>query len=139
MPPEDGRATDRAHEFASVDELAPLTLMEGIRARAVHGERITLAVVELDAATRMPEHRHAQEQVGVVLQGDFTFTVGGETRVRRAGDMWVIPAGVPHTVESTGASGCVVIETFTPIRGDWDGLLSGAPAPGAWPGPVTRG
>jgi len=85
------------HEFASVDDLAPIALMDGIRVRAVDGERITLAVFELEPGMRMPEHRHPNEQVGVVLRGEFTFSVGGETRLRRTGDMWVIPAEVPSS------------------------------------------
>ena len=121
------------HEFASVDEVPVLELMAGIQARPVHGERITLAVVELDPGLRMPEHRHPNEQVGIVLRGEFTFTVGGETRVRRTGDSWVIPPQVPHAVETTGAAGCTVIETFSPPRADWSGIPRGAPAPGMWP------
>jgi hypothetical protein len=35
---------DPAHEFASIDDLAPLALMDGIRVRAVNGERILAAV-----------------------------------------------------------------------------------------------
>ena len=42
------------HEFASVDDLAPIALMDGIRVRAVDGERITLAVFELEPGMRMP-------------------------------------------------------------------------------------
>jgi quercetin dioxygenase-like cupin family protein len=127
------QTSGRAHDFASVDDVAVQTLMEGIRARAVHGERITLAVVELDPGLRMPEHRHHSEQVGVVLRGEFTFTVGGETRVRKPGDTWVIPSGVAHAVETTGPSGCTVVETFSPPRADWEGIPRERPAPGKWP------
>jgi len=108
--------------------------MEGIRARPAHGDRITLAVVELDPGVRMPEHRHPNEQVGVVVRGEFTFTVGGETRVRRPGDMWVIPPDVPHSVEATGAAGCTVVESFSPPRSEWADLARDQPGPDVWPG-----
>jgi quercetin dioxygenase-like cupin family protein len=121
------------HEFASVDDLAPIALMDGIRVRAVDGERITLAVFELEPGLRMPEHRHPNEQLGVVLRGEFTFNVGGETRLRRTGDMWVIPAEVPHTVEATGPAGCTIVETFSPPRADWAEVPRGSPGPGPWP------
>jgi quercetin dioxygenase-like cupin family protein len=120
------------HEFATVDDLAPLALMEGIRARAIHGERITLAIVELDAGVRMPEHRHPNEQIGVVVRGEFTFTIGGETRLRRPGDMWVIPADVPHSVEAAGPAGCTLVEGFSPPRADWADVPRGSPAPSPW-------
>ena len=122
-----------AHEFASVEDLEPLDLMDGLRVRAVNGERITLAVFELDPGIAMPEHRHPNEQVGVVVRGDLTFTVGGETRSRRAGDMWVIPPGVPHAVERTGAAGCTIVETFSPPRDDWADKPRLEPSAEPWP------
>src|SRR5438477_12646457 len=121
------------HEFASVDDLAPQMLRDGICVRPVHGRHITLAVVELDPGVHMPEHRHPNEQVGVVIRGAFTFTVGGETRSRQAGDMWVIPPDVAHAVEATGDAGCTIVETFSPPRADWAGVPRRPPAPGRWP------
>ena len=108
-----------AHEFATSTDIEPLAPMEGLRVRPVNGERITLAIFELEPGTTMPEHRHPNEQVGVVVRGDFTFTIGGETRLRRPGDMWVIPPGVPHAVERSGKAGCTIVESFSPPRDDW--------------------
>jgi quercetin dioxygenase-like cupin family protein len=125
---------DRPHEFASAGEIGPHPLMDGIRSRPVHGEHITLAIIELDPGIAMPEHRHPSEQVGIVVRGEFTFTVGAETRVRRPGDMWVIPPGVPHSVESTGAAGCTVVESFSPPRSEWADLPRDQPGPDVWPG-----
>src|SRR5450631_3265306 len=84
-----------AHEFATATDIEPLALMEGLRVRPVSGERVTLAIFELDPGTAMPEHLHPNEQVGVVVRGEFTFTIGGETRLRKPGDMWVIPPTSP--------------------------------------------
>src|ERR1039458_6361798 len=107
-----------AHEFATAADIEPLALMEGLRVRPVNGERITLAIFELDPGTAMPEHRHPNEQVGVVVRGEFTFTIGGETRLRKPGDMWVIPPGVPHSVDHAGKAGCTIVESFSPPRDD---------------------
>jgi quercetin dioxygenase-like cupin family protein len=126
-------STQPEHRFASVSDLPPIALMDGIRVRALDGERITLAVFELEPDLRMPEHRHPNERVGVVLRGEMTFTIGGETRLRRPGDMWVIPPEVPHTVESAGAAGCTIVETFSPPRADWAEIPRCHPAPGPWP------
>jgi quercetin dioxygenase-like cupin family protein len=121
------------HEFATVSEIEPVALMEGLRVRPVSGERITLAVFELDPGTPMPQHRHPNEQVGLVIRGEFTFTVGGETRLRKAGDMWVIPPGVPHAVELTGTAGCTIVETFSPPRDDWADKPRNQPSADRWP------
>ncbi len=130
MPESDERPL---HEFASVADIEPVALMEGLRVRPVSGERITLAVFELDPGIAMPEHRHPNEQVGVVVRGEFTFTIGSETRLRKPGDMWVIPPGVPHSVARAGSAGCTLVETFSPPRTDWDDKPREATAPGEWP------
>lgn len=127
-------SSDLPHRYAAVDELAPYLLMAGISARAVHGERVTVSVVDLDAGLDMVAHRHHNEQVGVVVRGELTFTIGGETRVRRPGDMWVIPPGVPHSV-TVGEHGCTVVEVFAPPRGDWEAMPRGSAGRGAWPEP----
>jgi quercetin dioxygenase-like cupin family protein len=119
--------------FASVDDIAPQALMEGIAVRPVHGEHITLAIVELSPGIRMAEHRHHHEQLGVVVRGEFTFTIGGETSVRRPGDMWVIPPHVPHSVETTNEEGCTLVESFSPPRADWAEIPRQPPAAGLWP------
>jgi quercetin dioxygenase-like cupin family protein len=124
-----------AHQFVTVTDIEPVVLMEGLRARPVNGERITLAVVELDPGIAMPEHRHPNEQVGVVVRGEFTFTIGGETRLRKPGDLWVIPAGVPHSVDRARDAGCTLVESFSPPRDDWAEKPRTQPSPDRWPPP----
>ncbi|HVC42037.1 MAG TPA: cupin domain-containing protein [Candidatus Saccharimonadales bacterium] len=121
------------HEFATVTDIEPLALLPGLRVRPVSGERITLAVFELDPGIGMPEHVHPNEQVGLVVRGEFTFTIGGETRLRNTGDMWAIPSGVPHTVERAGAAGCTVVECFSPPRDDWADKPRTQPSADQWP------
>lgn len=130
---EDVATSERSHRFTSVGELEPIALLDGLRARAVDGEHVSLAIVELAPGLRMPEHRHRNEQVGIVLRGEFDFSVGGESRVRRVGDMWVIPPGVPHAVVSTGVEGCTVAEVFAPPRDDWAEMEREQPGPSRWP------
>ena len=80
----------------------------------------------------MPEHRHPQEQLGVVVRGELTLTIGGDSRLRRAGEMWVIPSDVPHSVV-VGPQGCSVAEAFSPPRSDWDGAPRKEPLAPDWP------
>jgi quercetin dioxygenase-like cupin family protein len=107
--------------MSAFDELAairPQALFDGILARAVHGERITLAVVELDPGADLPEHSHENEQLGIVIRGSVSFRVGEEERVLGPGETWRIDSNMPHAVRS-GAEGAVVIDVFTPPRDDW--------------------
>jgi quercetin dioxygenase-like cupin family protein len=95
-----------------------LPIWEGVRAQAVEGQRITLALVELDPNILLPEHVHENEQVGTIVRGTMAFTIGGETRELGPGAAWTILSGVPHSVQ-VGPEGCTVIESFSPIRSDW--------------------
>ncbi|HEU0235962.1 MAG TPA: cupin domain-containing protein [Candidatus Limnocylindrales bacterium] len=105
---------------------------DSVRARAVEGERITFAVVELAPGAVVPEHRHEAEQVGIVIEGTVTFTIADETRDLGPGGTWRIPSQAPHTVVA-GPAGAIVIDTFSPTRDDWDAFAAGPPRPPVWP------
>jgi quercetin dioxygenase-like cupin family protein len=107
--------------FSHLDELAVLKIWHGVHGRAVAGEAATLAWIELEPNTVVPEHRHVNEQTGILIRGSLTFTIGEETSELRPGAMWVIPADVPHTVVA-GPEGAALAELFAPPREDWAGL-----------------
>lgn len=104
--------------FAELSELAPQQIWERISARSLHGELITLSVVELDPGAVVAEHSHANEQLGIVLRGRMSFRVGDERRELDAGGAWCIPANTPHEA-TAGPDGAVVIDVFAPPRDDW--------------------
>jgi quercetin dioxygenase-like cupin family protein len=112
--------------------LTPIRIWEGVRARRVQGDQLTLAIVELDPGAVVPEHRHSNEQNGMVIQGEVVFRIGDEERRLGPGGTWQILGGVPHSVV-TGPEGAVVIDVFAPIRADWDGLPTGEPQRPVWP------
>ena len=118
--------------FAELAALAPVRVWNGVLARVVESERVTLAVVELEANSVVPEHRHENEQVGILLSGSLTFRIGDETRELAPGGTWSIPADVPHEV-TTGPDGAVAAEVFAPARTDWNALERVGPAAPRWP------
>ena len=120
--------------FREVSELDPKRVWEGIHARMVAGERLSLAVVELDPGAVVAEHTHEHEQLGLCLRGSMRFRVGDETRDVEPGDTWTIPSNVPHEA-TAGPDGAVVIDVFAPVREDWVSLASAEPRPPRWPDP----
>lgn len=105
--------------FDDLTAIHPAAIWDGVAARAVHGERMTLAVVELDPDSVVPEHSHENEQLGIVLRGSVRFRVGGEERALGPGATWRIEANTPHEVR-TGHEGAVVVDVFAPPRDDWE-------------------
>jgi quercetin dioxygenase-like cupin family protein len=115
-----------------LEGMEPLKVWDGVIARAVNGERVTLAVVELEPSSVVPEHSHENEQLGLVISGSVTFRVGSETRELGPGGTWRIPSNTPHEVH-TGPEGAVVLDVFAPVRADWGGLETLEAQPPVWP------
>jgi unsaturated pyranuronate lyase len=118
--------------FERLDRLRPYVLQEGIFARALNGERITMAVVDLAPNAISPEHHHENEQLGFVIDGAITMRVGDEKRELRAGDTYTIPSQVPHEAVA-GESGATVVDVFAPVRADWEKARRSDPSTGRWP------
>lgn len=118
--------------FDDLDEIPPQQLAEGFLARAVHGERLTLAVVEVAPDAVLPEHRHDNEQFGMVIEGTLAFRIGDEERTVGPGGIWRIPSNTPHSVVA-GPAGAVLLDLFSPPRDDWQARERLEPRPPAWP------
>src|SRR5689334_21186098 len=99
-------------------DLDAIQVWDGVVARRVEGDGLTVAVVELAPNAIVPEHRHPHEQCGLVIEGEVRFRIADEERLLGPGGTWRILGDVPHEVVA-GAEGAVVIDTFSPRRDDW--------------------
>ena len=105
--------------FDDVRSIVPRRVWNGITARAVHGERLTLALVELAPGAVAEEHSHDHEQLGLVLRGSLRFRVGDEELEVGPGETWQIPSNTPHRAEA-GPDGASVLDLFAPPRSEWE-------------------
>ena len=104
--------------FVRLDDCPLEDLGGGVRRRILaHGGGLMQVEVWFDEGAVGPLHSHPHEQLTYVLSGEFEFTIGGETRVVRAGDTLYKRPGIEH--------GCVCLlagalrDTFTPQRADF--------------------
>ncbi len=118
--------------FGDVSSLDLQRIWDGVHGRVVHGDRITLGVIELDPGSVVPEHRHEHEQLGMCLSGSLVFRVADESRELRAGETWCIPGNIPHEVH-VGPHGAVVVDVFAPTRDDWREAARAEPRRPRWP------
>ncbi len=118
--------------FQAVSDMRPAVLAEGVAARAVDGERMTMAIVDLEPNAVVAEHKHENEQLGFVIRGTITMRIGGEVKELHAGDTYTIPSDVEHGA-AAGPEGCTVTDVFAPVRADWHGKEHLDPRPGSWP------
>ena len=118
--------------FSEVGSLGPQRIWDGVLGRTIHGDLVTLSLIELDPNAVVPEHAHENEQLGILLQGGLRFEIGDEARELGPGGTWRILAHVPHSVE-VGPDGAVLVEVFAPARDDWRSIEKQQPRPGRWP------
>ena len=104
--------------FYNPTDRDPKELIPGINARTFWGEKMLLAVVNLDPNTHMPRHSHPHEQVGTLIQGQMELVIGDEKRVLQPGDIYVIPGGVEHEA-NTFNEAVKVIDVFSPAREEY--------------------
>jgi quercetin dioxygenase-like cupin family protein len=118
--------------FDDLAGIGPQPVWDGVSARAVNGERMTMAVVELDPDAHVPEHRHENEQLGLVLHGRIRMRIDGDERDLAPGATYRILSNVSHEAWA-GPHGAVVMDAFAPIRADWDAFEPREPSAPRWP------
>ena len=104
--------------FVDKKDCAHHQIFPGVEIYTTSCEKMMISLVEMEPGAVVEEHSHPHEQMGLLLEGEATFTIGGETRVVRAGEMWRIPGGVTHKVVNGDRPGRA-IDIFHPIREDY--------------------
>ena len=92
----------------------------GLVLQPLLGSGLMVSFARYEPGAEAPLHAHEEEQVFVVVDGEFDVTLGEETRRMRAGEAAVIPSWVPHGVRASDAGPAAQIDVFCPPR---EGLL----------------
>jgi quercetin dioxygenase-like cupin family protein len=101
--------------YVRVDEIEAAELVAGLGFRPVLGDRVMANFVDFAPGVAAPRHVHEEEQLVIVLDGEFTFDLDGDVRVMRRGDVAVVPSWVPHGAWTTD-SRCREVDIFCPPR-----------------------
>ncbi len=100
-----------------ISSLDPRELVPGHHGRFVHSENTTHVYWQIEADARLPEHSHPHEQIVNMLEGTYELFVGGESCVMNAGEVLVIPGGVPHSGHAH--TDCRILDVFSPVREEY--------------------
>lgn len=101
--------------FVDVSAIPPVELVEGLEFRPVLGERTMANFVTFAPHTTAARHVHGEEQIVIVLEGEFQFELDGDVRTMGPGDVAVVPAWVPHGAWTEDTS-CLEVDIFNPPR-----------------------
>ncbi len=88
---------------------------------AEHGASISLILDESEPGQGPRLHRHPYDETWVVQEGNLTFQCGDERLALGAGDIVIVPPGVPHkfTNDGPGRSKLVCIHASPTFIGEW--------------------
>ncbi len=81
----------------------------GVKGWLLQGDNQQIVFMDIDPIGEIPEHSHGA-QFGVVLDGEMSLTIDGDTRTYGKGDSYFIPAGTPHS--ATIAKSLKVMDMF---------------------------
>jgi quercetin dioxygenase-like cupin family protein len=99
-------------------ESPPIEICPGITRRTIaNGKTMYQMMATLAAGSRMPEHRHTQEQIVHILEVKMRLIVEGVPHELSTGDSFYLASNVPHGVETILPTR--VLDTFSPPREDY--------------------
>ena len=93
-------------------------IFPGVHIYTAAGEAMMLSLVEFEPGAVVEPHSHPHEQVGLLVEGELTFTIGDHKETVQPGDMWRIPGGVVHSAVA-GDQPVKALAGFHPVREDF--------------------
>lgn len=112
---EPGREPTAPGRYVDVSAINSVEFVPGLEFRPVVGEQTMVNFVRFARHTAAPVHLHVEEQITIILEGEFEFDLDGDVRIMRVGDVAVVPAWVPHGAR-TKESSCREMDVFNPPR-----------------------
>jgi quercetin dioxygenase-like cupin family protein len=103
------------------EEMRAEQLREGVERRLGHTEKLMMVVIDFDDGPKEepdPPHAHPHEQVSYVAEGQILFLLDGQAERLGPGDMFLVPSGVPHSIQQL-TEHVRLVDCFTPIREDF--------------------
>ncbi len=101
--------------FVAWDAQDPIEILPGLRFQPILGDQLMANFVYFEPNVEAPVHWHDEEQISLVVEGEFEFEVGGQKQLVKRGQAVLIPPNVPHGAR-TFDSTCLEIDVFSPPR-----------------------
>jgi quercetin dioxygenase-like cupin family protein len=108
--------------FISLENAPKIRMMKGLETTiltGLHGEKMMMVLSATLPGHTVPLHSHPQEQIGIVYGGKATLRIGDEEKNVKKGDLYRIPANVPHGDICVGEKPFIMLDIFHPVREDF--------------------
>ena len=84
--------------FLTPDKMKTAEPLPGWKGRYWRSGSMSFAHYDVGAGCTIHKHHHPNEEVWVIIEGQFEVSIGGETQVAGPGVVAVVPPDVPHSV-----------------------------------------
>ncbi len=102
-------------------EITPHPIAAGRTRYLAHTAHVMVVGVDFDAGPAGqpdPPHSHPHEQASYVAAGELILHMGGAQTRLKEGDLFTVPSGVPHAVQ-TLTPHVRIVDAFNPVREDF--------------------
>lgn len=114
-----------APRFVQVGQL-PINLVDkGVGLKPIYGNNLMLSFVYMKPHSVASLHAHPEEQMGLVLDGEYEFELNGVRKMIGSGDVYIVPPNVPHAAY-TYEKPCVALDIFAPPRTGYQEMIDAA-------------
>lgn len=116
---------DQLPQFIHIDQL-PINLVDkGVGLKPVFGKNLMLSFVYMKPHSVAALHAHPEEQMGLVLEGEYEFELNGVRKMIRKGDVYIVPPNTPHAAYTYDQS-CLALDIFAPPRTGYKEMIEAA-------------
>lgn len=112
--------------FVAIGDLAVFERLPGWRGRYFHTLHVTVAHYEFAAGATVPAHRHPQEEIYELLEGELEIAIDDAAQVVRPGTAVIVPPNAQHSLKALTSGRMIVIDS--PSRME---MATPSPAPPA--------
>ncbi len=112
-------------QYINIDALPMAIVAEGLGLKPVFGQQLQLSFVHMLPHSVAAMHSHPEEQIGLILEGEYEFELNGVRKMVKKGDIYIVPPNVPHGAV-TYEKACVVLDIFSPQRSGYREMLAAA-------------
>jgi quercetin dioxygenase-like cupin family protein len=104
--------------FYSFKERKAKEPLKGVKIRSVYLDNLMMTHMEFEPGSIIPEHKHSNEQITLILEGKIDMTVDKEKKTAFKGDVIVIPANTVHSAKILDEF-TVAVDGWSPVRDDY--------------------
>lgn len=105
-----------------IKDLKTKEILPGFIAQMTSLESMLFSQWTVSKGSTLPAHHHIHEQISILIEGKFEFTLAGKTEIIEPGMVVLIPSDAVHS--GRALEDCVIIDIFSPIRQDYVALMN---------------